>query len=224
MQVRTDHGQPSVLQHNHTIVIVLGNVRQSPPMQYHAISLLEHGHSVSLVGYEGEDLIPKLHEWSSSSSSSSSHNDETTKPSVDISNNTTRAVLNVVRFNPYCPQSIDPPLFEATLPSIASARFCGRIVLCPLVGCSPWVSTNATPDGGCHYNCCNCGGSTTSRLCTSPESTLDPIGTHCLPLLSTRVTTVYTTILILLITTATATATTTTTTTNFLQKNNDRDL
>ena len=44
----------------HVAVIVLGDLGRSPRMQYHALSLLQDGHSVSLVGYEGEDLIPDL--------------------------------------------------------------------------------------------------------------------------------------------------------------------
>uniref|UniRef100_A0A7S4A9X8 Glycosyltransferase subfamily 4-like N-terminal domain-containing protein n=1 Tax=Pseudo-nitzschia australis TaxID=44445 RepID=A0A7S4A9X8_9STRA len=46
----------------HIIVIVLGDLGRSPRMQYHANSLLKEGHSVSLVGYDGEDLIPELQE------------------------------------------------------------------------------------------------------------------------------------------------------------------
>jgi beta-1,4-mannosyltransferase len=44
----------------HVAVVVLGDVGRSPRMQYHAVSLLEEGHTVSLVGYEGVDLIPAL--------------------------------------------------------------------------------------------------------------------------------------------------------------------
>jgi len=44
----------------HAVVIVLGDVGRSPRMQYQTVSLLEEGHRVSLVGYEGEDLIPPL--------------------------------------------------------------------------------------------------------------------------------------------------------------------
>jgi beta-1,4-mannosyltransferase len=48
----------------HVVVIVLGDVGRSPRMQYHALSLLQAGHTVSLVGYIGEDLIPELHDFS----------------------------------------------------------------------------------------------------------------------------------------------------------------
>jgi beta-1,4-mannosyltransferase len=44
----------------HVVVVVLGDVGRSPRMQYHALSLLQEGYDVSLVGYEGEDLIPDL--------------------------------------------------------------------------------------------------------------------------------------------------------------------
>lgn len=44
----------------HFVVIVLGDVGRSPRMQYHAASLLDEGHVVSLVGYEGVELIPSL--------------------------------------------------------------------------------------------------------------------------------------------------------------------
>lgn len=44
----------------HVIVVVLGDLGRSPRMQYHALSLLEGGHTVSLLGYTGEALIPPL--------------------------------------------------------------------------------------------------------------------------------------------------------------------
>eukprot|EP00978_Attheya_sp_CCMP212_P049395 scaffold659517_cov59-Attheya_sp.AAC.2 len=44
----------------HVVVIVLGDVGRSPRMQYHALSLLEHGCRVTLVGYQGEALVPPL--------------------------------------------------------------------------------------------------------------------------------------------------------------------
>jgi beta-1,4-mannosyltransferase len=37
-------------------------VPRSPRMQYHAASLLEEGHTVTLIGYDGENLIPSLSE------------------------------------------------------------------------------------------------------------------------------------------------------------------
>ena len=45
---------------SHFVVVVLGDVGRSPRMQYHALSLLQEGYIVSLVGYDGEDLIPDL--------------------------------------------------------------------------------------------------------------------------------------------------------------------
>ena len=47
----------------HVIVAVLGDLGRSPRMQYHAQSLLEGGHTVSLIGYEGEDLVPALQRY-----------------------------------------------------------------------------------------------------------------------------------------------------------------
>ncbi|EED90915.1 beta-1,4 mannosyltransferase, partial [Thalassiosira pseudonana CCMP1335] len=44
----------------HAVVLVLGDVGRSPRMQYHALSLLEQGHYVTLIGYAGEGLIPPL--------------------------------------------------------------------------------------------------------------------------------------------------------------------
>ena len=48
----------------HVVIVVLGDVGRSPRMQYHCQSLLDCGHSVTLVGYIGEDLIPSLMEAS----------------------------------------------------------------------------------------------------------------------------------------------------------------
>ena len=36
---------------------------RSPRMQYHALSLLEAGFDVTLIGYDGEDLIPSLDKY-----------------------------------------------------------------------------------------------------------------------------------------------------------------
>lgn len=47
----------------HAVVVVLGDVGRSPRMQYHAASLLEAGHHVTLVGYQGEDLVPLLKQF-----------------------------------------------------------------------------------------------------------------------------------------------------------------
>ena len=44
----------------HAVVLVLGDIGRSPRMQYHALSLLEEGHYVTLIGYAGESLIPQL--------------------------------------------------------------------------------------------------------------------------------------------------------------------
>ena len=44
----------------HLAVIVMGDAGRSPRMQYHAQSLLQEGATVSLIGYQGEQLIPAL--------------------------------------------------------------------------------------------------------------------------------------------------------------------
>lgn len=41
-------------------VVVLGDVGRSPRMQYHALSLCQHGARVTLVGYRGEKLVAPL--------------------------------------------------------------------------------------------------------------------------------------------------------------------
>ena len=41
-------------------VCVLGDIGRSPRMQYHALSLLSEGAELSLVAYEGENLVPPL--------------------------------------------------------------------------------------------------------------------------------------------------------------------
>lgn len=63
----------------HVVVIVMGDLGRSPRMNYHALSLLEHGHRVTLIGYDGEDIMPqlKLH----------------------------GTLLDVIRFTPYAPPS-----------------------------------------------------------------------------------------------------------------------
>eukprot|EP00563_Minutocellus_polymorphus_P001488 CAMPEP_0181037548 /NCGR_PEP_ID=MMETSP1070-20121207/9461_1 /TAXON_ID=265543 /ORGANISM="Minutocellus polymorphus, Strain NH13" /LENGTH=573 /DNA_ID=CAMNT_0023115273 /DNA_START=33 /DNA_END=1751 /DNA_ORIENTATION=- len=48
------------LQRRNVVIIVLGDLGRSPRMQFHALSLLEHGHRVVLCGYAGEDVIPPL--------------------------------------------------------------------------------------------------------------------------------------------------------------------
>jgi len=57
-----EESDPTAKRSLHIIVVVLGDVGRSPRMQYHANSLLKEGHTVSLVGYNGEDLIPELQE------------------------------------------------------------------------------------------------------------------------------------------------------------------
>lgn len=76
----------------HIVVVVLGDVGRSPRMQYHTRSLLEQGYYVSLVGYDGEDLIPDLQQQQHQQQNQQ-HQHETIHPQR----------LNVVRFTPYCP-------------------------------------------------------------------------------------------------------------------------
>lgn len=76
---------PNPFRRRHIAVIVLGDVGRSPRMQYHARSLLEQGHYVSLVGYTGEDLIPDLNN--------------------EIYTNSKENLLNVIRFESYSPPS-----------------------------------------------------------------------------------------------------------------------
>ena len=60
-------------------------------MQYHVLSLLEHGYHVSLVGYEGEELIPQLEqadEWATT---------------IDGQDSKKIPLLQVLRFTPYAP-------------------------------------------------------------------------------------------------------------------------
>lgn len=93
-------------ENKHVLVIVLGDIGRSPRMQYHALSLLEHGHWVSLIGYEGEDLIPQL------------NGGEHSIKEVH------EGKLNVVRFSSY-----SPPLFmrRAALPIYLILRSFGLV-------------------------------------------------------------------------------------------------
>ncbi len=79
----------------HVVVVVLGDVGRSPRMQYHARSLLEQGYDVSLVGYEGEDLIPDLRHYEERQEGRGNNNGS--------DNDVEESYLNVVRFTPYCP-------------------------------------------------------------------------------------------------------------------------
>ena len=78
---------PLPCRRRHVAVIVLGDVGRSPRMQYHARSLLERGYFVSLVGYEGEDLIPDL-------------NPDSKKWAI---NDSEERLLHILRFKPCSP-------------------------------------------------------------------------------------------------------------------------
>jgi beta-1,4-mannosyltransferase len=56
----TDNSHEKKEKKKHVVVVVLGDIGRSPRMQYHTLSLLEHGHYVTLIGYVGEGLIPAL--------------------------------------------------------------------------------------------------------------------------------------------------------------------
>ncbi len=80
-----------VLTMKHAVVMVLGDIGRSPRMQYHALSLLEDGHYVTLIGYAGEGLLPPLE-----MALTGSTNDEASwsKPSY-------HGHLRVLRMEPY---------------------------------------------------------------------------------------------------------------------------
>ena len=75
----------------HAVVMVLGDVGRSPRMQYHAQSILDEGHYVTLVGYAGERLIPPLER-----ALASEHVTAARKPSH-------AGQLHVLRMSPYQP-------------------------------------------------------------------------------------------------------------------------
>jgi len=76
----------------HVLVLVLGDVGRSPRMQYHSLSLLEAGHLVTLVGYDGERLIPELESALSEPDSAPSK----TRPRY-------HGNLHLLRMKPYAP-------------------------------------------------------------------------------------------------------------------------
>ncbi len=84
-------GHIILLTMKHAVVMVLGDIGRSPRMQYHALSLLEEGHYVTLIGYAGESLIPPLE-----MALTGSTNDEASwsKPSY-------HGHLRVLRMEPY---------------------------------------------------------------------------------------------------------------------------
>jgi len=47
-------------QDDHYQILVLGDIGRSPRMQYHALSIVEHGGRVDVVGYHESPLIPQL--------------------------------------------------------------------------------------------------------------------------------------------------------------------
>lgn len=100
----------------HAVVVVLGDLGRSPRMQYHALSLLQEGHDVSLVGYTGEDLIPDLRAYETSTleqeqeeqqqqSTTTATTGSAAAANMDTSQRSSvaPAVLHVVRFTPPTP-------------------------------------------------------------------------------------------------------------------------
>ena len=79
----------------HVVVMVLGDIGRSPRMQYHTLSLLEHGHYVTLIGYVGESLIPALEE----PVTNDNYNEK--KSSSSSSPTTYHPNLCVLRMKPY---------------------------------------------------------------------------------------------------------------------------
>ncbi len=86
----------------HAVVIVLGDIGRSPRMQYHALSLLEDGHFVTLVGYAGEGLIPPLEMALAHSSTDASSSSSSSSSSV-LPKTSYYGHLHVLRVVPYQP-------------------------------------------------------------------------------------------------------------------------
>ncbi|KAL7575004.1 hypothetical protein ACA910_010821 [Epithemia clementina (nom. ined.)] len=85
----------------HVVVIVLGDLGRSPRMQYHALSLLQSGHIVSLIGYTGEDLIPDLISYVSNGESGDMNqlmSDDSLNKSEQQPDFPPQGTLHVVRF------------------------------------------------------------------------------------------------------------------------------
>ena len=85
----------------HVVVMVLGDIGRSPRMQYHTLSLLEHGHYVTLIGYVGESLIPALEEpiTNDNKQKSSSSSSPTYHPNLCVLRMKPYAFSNNVRKN-----------------------------------------------------------------------------------------------------------------------------
>lgn len=84
----------------HVVVVVLGDIGRSPRMQYHTLSLLEHGHYVTLIGYVGEHLIPALEKLPSGDRDDC--NDEKNESS-SAAEMTYHQNLRVIRMKPHMP-------------------------------------------------------------------------------------------------------------------------
>lgn len=83
----------------HVVVVVLGDIGRSPRMQYHTLSLLEHGHYVTLIGYVGERLIPALEK--------STSDDDNTHSSTATATKKYHQNLRVLRMKPHLPSKLN---------------------------------------------------------------------------------------------------------------------
>ena len=100
MAQQANRHRPREQRQQHIAVVVLGDLGRSPRMQYHALSILQAGHKVSLIGYHGEDLIPDLQTSSSNSTTTA---------------NVTTRNLDVIRFGASSPKVLRSflPLYYA---------------------------------------------------------------------------------------------------------------
>ncbi|KAL7494849.1 hypothetical protein ACHAWT_005724 [Skeletonema menzelii] len=87
----------------HVVVVVLGDIGRSPRMQYHTLSLLEHGHFVTLIGYVGERLIPALEKPPSDDGAPSHTENEHSSAFSEAAEKKYHKNLRVLRMKPHMP-------------------------------------------------------------------------------------------------------------------------
>ena len=95
---KDDGGNPQ--RRRNVAIIVLGDLCRSPRMQYHALSLLEHGHRVVLCGYAGEDVIPPLQDanaWRPSGGGGGGRSNNI------VDDNSDDSLLKIIRMEPPTP-------------------------------------------------------------------------------------------------------------------------
>ena len=96
----------------HVVVVVLGDIGRSPRMQYHALSVLQHGHNVSLVGYySGDGLFPDLKVY---------HDDDQDDPTNSSSQR--QNSLCIIPLNPFIDPRRHRPTQKPLLPFYFIAR------------------------------------------------------------------------------------------------------